>query len=334
MITSYMRTFSSFWRRLLRCVLPTVAAIACLFVADANAQAYPSRPIRVMVPFSPGGGTDILARIMSVKMSEALGQNYLIDNRPGASGQIGTEIVARAAPDGYTILHVDTSLVSNPSIYKNMRYDAVKDFTPISLHASGPVVLIVHPSAPAKTLQELIALAKARPGELNIAGGDHGAATALGMELFKSITHLELVHIPFKGSGAVTPAVLSGQVMMGFAGPSSAKPLVAAGRLRALAITGGKRSVALPEVPTFEESGVKGVDAWTYWGALAPTGTPRNIINTLNAAMTKVLAMPDIRQRLADLTYDPIGGSPEDFAANVKSELAKWARVTQGKHYD
>jgi len=179
MITSYMRTFSSFWRRLLRCVLPTVAAIACLFVADANAQAYPSRPIRVMVPFSPGGGTDILARIMSVKMSEALGQNYLIDNRPGASGQIGTEIVARAAPDGYTILHVDTSLVSNPSIYKNMRYDAVKDFTPISLHASGPVVLIVYPSAPAKTLQELIALAKARPGELNIAGGDHGAATAL-----------------------------------------------------------------------------------------------------------------------------------------------------------
>jgi tripartite-type tricarboxylate transporter receptor subunit TctC len=321
--------------RRLRLFAPLAAAAFTLLPwADAAAQPYPARPIRVMVPFSPGGGTDILARIMSVKMTELLGQNYVIDNRPGASGQIGTEIVARAAPDGYTILHVDTSLVSNPSIYKNMRYDAVKDFAPISLHASGPVVLIVHPSAPAKTLQELIALAKARPGELNIAGGDHGAATALGMELFKSIANLELVHIPFKGSGAVTPAVLSGQVMMGFAGPSSAKPLVAAGRLRALAITGEKRSIALPDVPTFDESGVKGVDAWTYWGALAPAGTPRPIINTLNAAMTKVLAMPEIRQRLADLTYDPIGGSPEDFAANIKSELAKWARVTKGKHYD
>jgi tripartite-type tricarboxylate transporter receptor subunit TctC len=321
--------------RRLRLFAPLAAAAFTLLPwADAAAQPYPARPIRVMVPFSPGGGTDILARIMSVKMTELLGQNYVIDNRPGASGQIGTEIVARAAPDGYTILHVDTSLVSNPSIYKNMRYDAVKDFAPISLHASGPVVLIVHPSAPAKTLQELIALAKARPGELNIAGGDHGAATALGMELFKSIANLELVHIPFKGSGAVTPAVLSGQVMMGFAGPSSAKPLVAAGRLRALAITGEKRSIALPDVPTFDESGVKGVDAWTYWGALAPAGTPRPIIKTLNAAMTKVLAMPEIRQRLADLTYDPIGGSPEDFAANIKSELAKWARVTKGKHYD
>jgi tripartite-type tricarboxylate transporter receptor subunit TctC len=320
------------WIRDCAC-LSAALTVMTAFTAAA-AEVYPARPIRVMVPFSPGGGTDILARIMSVKMTELLGQNYVIDNRPGASGQIGTEIVARAAPDGYTILHVDTSLVSNPSIYKNMRYDAVRDFAPISLHASGPVVLIVHPSAPAKTLQELIALAKARPGELNVAGGDHGAATALGMELFKSLTHLELVHIPFKGSGAVTPAVLSGQVTMGFAGPSSAKPLVAAGRLRALAITGEKRSMALPEVPTFDESGVKGVDAWTYWGALAPAGTPRPIINILNTAMTKVLAMPDIRLRLNDLTYDPIGGSPEDFAANIKSELAKWARVTRGKHYD
>jgi len=310
-------------------VLLAVQAVPAVF-----AETYPSRPIRVMVPFSPGGGTDILARIMSAKMSELLGQNYVVDNRPGASGQIGTEIVARAPPDGYTILHVDTSLVSNPSIYTNMRYDAVKDFAPISLHASGPVALIVHPSAPVKTLQELIALARARPGEFNIAGGDHGAATALGMELFKSMTKLELVHIPFKGSGAVTPAVLSGQVMMGVAGPSSAKPLVAAGRLRALALTGERRSSAMPDVPTFNEAGVRGVDAWTYWGALAPVGTPRLIVDTLSHAMTKVLAMPDIRQRLADLAYDPIGGSPEDFASNIKNELAKWARVTKGRQYD
>lgn len=295
--------------------------------APLHAQAYPARAVRIVIPFAPGGGTDNLTRIMAPRLTELLGQQILIDNRPGASGQIGTELVARAAPDGYTIVHVDTSFSSNPGLYRKLPYDTVKDFAPISLLATAPVVLIVHPSVPVKSLKELIALARARPGELNFATGGAGSATHLGVELFKSATKIDLVHIPYKGSGPAAAAVLSGQVTMMMASPSATAPHVVAGKLRAIAITGDKRNAAMPQVLTFTESGLRGVDSGTYWNSLAPAATPRDIVVTLSSAMNKVLQMPDVRQRLTGLGFDTIGSTPEDAGASIRSEIAKWAKV-------
>ena len=295
--------------------------------STGSGQAYPARAVRIVIPFAPGGGTDNLTRIMAPKLTELLGQQILIDNRPGAGSQIGTELVARAAPDGYTIVHVDTSFTSNPSLFRKLPYDALKDFAPISVLASAPVVLMVHPSVPVKSVKELITLAKARPGELNFATGGTGSATHLGVELFKSVAGLDLVHVPYKGSGPAAVAVLAGQVVMTFASPSATASHVAAGKLRALAITGDKRNAAMPQVPTFVESGLRAVDAGTYWVSLAPAATSKDILATLNNAMVRVLLLPDIRQRLMGLAFDPIGSSPEDCAANIRSEIAKWARV-------
>ncbi len=312
--------------RLMR--MPCAAALLALAASGvAGAQGYPARAIRVIIPFAPGGGTDNLTRIMAPRLTELLGQPIVVDNRPGASGQIGTELAARAAPDGYSIVHVDTSFTSNPSLYPKLPYDPIRDFTPISLLASAPVVLIVHPSVPVKTLKELIAFAKARPGELNFATGGAGSATHLGVELFKAAAKIDLVHIPYKGSGPAAGAVLAGQVVMMIASPSATKPLVVAGRLRALAITGAKRNAALPEVPTFVESGLPGVDSGSYWVSLAPAAAPKDVIGTLNGAMVKVLQMPDIRQRLIDLGFDPIGSTPDECADNIRAEIAKWAKV-------
>ena len=305
------------------------AVLLCANAGGTGAQGYPARAVRIIVPFAAGGGTDILTRIMAPRLSELLGQQIVVDNRPGASGQIGTELAARAAPDGYTVLHVDTSFNSNPSLYPKLPYDSIRDFAPIALLASAPVVLIVHPSVPVQTLKELLALARARPGELNFATGGAGSATHLGVELFKAMAKVDLVHIPYKGSGPAAVAVLSGQVAMMFAGPSSVKQHVVAGRLRGIAITGGKRNGALAHVPTFIESGVEGVDSGTYWGSLAPAATPRDVIDILSTAMAKVLRMPDIRERLTDLAFDAIGSTPEEYAASIRSEIAKWARVVK-----
>jgi tripartite-type tricarboxylate transporter receptor subunit TctC len=292
-----------------------------------HAQPFPTRPVRIVIPFAPGGGTDNLTRIMAPKLTELLGQQILIDNRPGASSQIGTEHVARAAPDGYTLVHVDTSFTSNPSLYRKLPYDTVKDFAPISVLASAPVVLMIHPSVPVKSLKELIALAKARPGELNFATGGTGSATHLGVEMFKSAAELNLVHIPYKGSGPAAAAVVAGHVVMTVASPSATAPFVAAGKLRALAVTGDKRIAAMPQVPTFTESGLRGVDSGTYWVALAPAGTSKDIIAMLNNAMVRVLQMAEVRQRLTGLGFDTIGSTPEEAAMHIRDALAKWARV-------
>jgi tripartite-type tricarboxylate transporter receptor subunit TctC len=294
-----------------------------------NAEGYPARAVRVIIPFAPGGGTDNLTRIMAPRLTELLGQSIVIDNRPGASGQIGTELAARAAPDGYNIVHVDTSFTSNPSLYPKLPYDPIRDFAPISLLASAPVVLIVHPSVPVRTLKELISLAKARPGELNFATGGAGSATHLGVELFRAAARIDLVHIPYKGSGPAAAAVLAGQVVMTVASPSATRQHVAAGKLRAIAITGEKRNAAMPDVPTFVEAGLPGVDSGTYWVSLAPAGTPKVIIGALNGAMAKVLQMPDIRRRLIELGFDPIGSTPDECAGNIRGEIAKWARVVK-----
>jgi len=306
-----------------------LAAIVLSAASAAVAQGYPVKPVRVMVPFAPGGGTDILTRIYAPRLSEQFGQQVVVENRPGASSTIGTEQVVRSAPDGYTVLMVDTSFTVNPSLYRKLPYDSGRDLAPVILAASAPVILISHPSLPVKSVKELVALAKARKGQLNYASGGNGASTHLGGELLKMEAGIDLVHVPYKGTGPAIADVVAGQVTVMFAGISSAKQFVQANRLRALAVTGGKRNVAMPEVPTFVESGLPGVDAGTNWGVLVPAGTPREIVVRLNAELERALQTPGIRSRLADLGFDVVGGPPERFAENVKSETAKWARVVQ-----
>jgi len=295
--------------------------------STAFAQTYPSKPIRIVVPFAPGGGTDILTRIMLPRLNDTLKQQLIVDNRPGAGSQIGTEIVAKAAPDGYTVLMVDTAFMTNPSLYSKLPYDSQKDFAPVSLAASAPVILIVHSSVPVGTLKELVSIARAKPGALNFASGGPGSSTHLGVELLKYVAKIDLVHIPYKGTGPAVADVLGGQVTMMFAGISSVKQHVESGRLRAIAVTGEKRSPAMPAVPTFAEAGMKQVDASSYWGALAPARTSPEIVTRLSQTMAQVLKMPDVRDKLVELGFDPIGGSPAEYAAMIAKETDKWAKV-------
>ena len=305
------------------------AAVVALLIgaSTAFAQSYPSKPIRVVVPFAPGGGTDILTRIMVPKMNELLKQQLVVDNRPGAGSQIGAELVAKAPPDGYTILMVDSAFMTNPSLYAKLPYDSQKDFAPVSLSATAPVILIVHPSVPVRTVKELVAFARAHPAALNFASGGPGSSTHLGVELLKYVAKIDLVHIPYKGTGPAVADVLGGQVTMMFAGISSVKQHVEAGRLRAIAVTGEKRSPAMPNVPTFREAGMPQVDASSYWGALAPARTAPDIVNRLSTTMAQVLKMPDTHDKLVELGFVPIGGSPSEFAELLAKETAKWARV-------
>ncbi len=312
----------------LRRAAPFVA-LAALFCAAAAAQPFPARPVRIVVALAPGGGTDNLTRIIAPRLGELLGQQFVVENRAGAGGQIGSDAVAKSLPDGYTLLNVDTSFASNPSLFSKLPYDSLKDFATVSLLASAPVALIVHPSVPAKSLRELLALAKARPKLFNFAMGGYGSATHLAVEQFRAATKIDIVVIPYKGGGLATSDVLAGQVVMMFGGPSSLAQHVASGRLRALAVTGGKQIPALPAVQTFAEAGLPAVDAGSYWGSLAPAATPRDVVNTLSAAMVKALQMPDVQQRLISLGYEPLGSTPGEFVANLRSEMAKWAKAAK-----
>lgn len=306
----------------------TLSIVALAFGAgSAVAQTYPTKPIRIVVPFAPGGGTDILTRIMVPKLTEVLKQQIVVDNRPGAGSQIGSDLVAKSPPDGYTVLMVDTAFMTNPSLYSKLPYHSEKDFAPVSLSATAPVILIVHPSVPVRTVKELVALARAQPGALNFASGGPGSSTHLGVELLKYVAKINLVHIPYKGTGPAVADVLGGQVTMMFAGISSVKQHVEIGRLRAIAVTGEKRSPAMPQVPTFGEAGFKAVDASSYWGALVPARTPQDIITRLSSAMAQVLKMPDVDSKLVELGFVTIGGTPAQFAARISSEMDKWAKV-------
>jgi tripartite-type tricarboxylate transporter receptor subunit TctC len=304
------------------------AALATLFyTCGGYAQTYPAKQIRVVVPFAPGGGTDILTRIMVPKLNELLKQQLIVDNRPGAGSRIGTELVAKAPADGYTVLMVDTAFMTNPSLYAKLPYDSARDFAPVSLSATAPVIMIVHPSVPARTVKELVALARAQPRALNVASGGPGSSTHLGVELLKYVAKIDLQHIPYKGTGPAVADVLGGQVTMMFAGISSVRQHVENGRLRAIAVTGERRSPAMPQVPTFGEAGMKAVDASSYWGALARTGTPQEAIDRLSTTMAQVLKMPDVREKLVELGFDPIGGGPAEFATLIARETDKWAKV-------
>jgi tripartite-type tricarboxylate transporter receptor subunit TctC len=296
----------------------------------ARAQAgYPARPIRLVVPSSPGGGTDITARVIAPKLSELLGQQVVIENRSGAGTMIGGEVVARAAPDGYTLLMGVSTLAINPAMYKKVPYDALRDFAAISQVVSLPNILVSHPSLPVKNVKELIALSKSRPRQLNYASAGMGTSPHLSMELFLVMTGLQMVHIPYKGSGQGVVDVLAGHVSLMTPSILTALPYTKTGRLRALGVTGAKRAVGAPDVPTIAEAGVPGYEATQWFGVLAPARTPADIITRLHKEVVAALKTAEVRDKLVADGADPIGSTPGEFHAYIKAETEKWAKVVK-----
>ena len=308
-------------------------ALAVLLAAVATgafAQAYPTKPIRIVVPFPAGGATDTLARAAAQKLTEAWGQPVVVDNRPGAGGNIGSELVAKAAPDGYTLEMgtVGTHAI-NASLYAKMPYDHVKDFAPVILVASVPNVLVVNPAVPANSVQELIAYAKANPGKLNFASSGSGTSIHLSGELFKVMAGVQMTHIPYKGSAPALQDLIGGQVQLMFDNLPPSLPQIKGGKLRALAVTSTVRAPALPDVPTVAEAGLPGFEASSWFGILAPAGTPPDIIAKLNAEIAKWLASPEAKERMLALGANAAGGSPEDFAKHIAAETVKWQKVVK-----
>lgn len=298
-------------------------------LAAESPQNYPARPIRIVVPQSPGGTTDLTARLIAPQLADRLGQSVVVDNRPGAGSLVGTELVAKATPDGYTLLIIASSFSINPSMYSKLPFDPVRDFAPVTLLSWYPNVLVVHPSVPANSVRELIALAKAKPGTLNYASGGTGTGTHLSAELFKTTAGISAVHVAYKGGGPANNAVVAGEVQYMFATIASVLPIVKAGRLRALAVTSARRSPAAPDLPSMAEAGLAGYDERTWNGLLAPARTPPAIVNKLSAEVAALLKSPETRERLAAQGAEPGGNRPAEFAAIIKSEIAKWARVVR-----
>ena len=306
------------------------AALACALGAahEARAQAYPAKSIRLVVPFPAGGTTDVVARMISQKLNEAFGQPVLVDNRPGAGGNIGAEIVATAPPDGYTLLVCSPAEIAiNLSLYKKMPYDPIKSFTPVTLATSAPLVLVVHPSLPVHTVKELIALARSKPGQLVYASAGTGGPQHLSGELMKSMANIDMVHVPYKGGAPAITDLLGGHVQLFFAGIPPALPHVRAGKLRAIAVTSAKRTQILPSAPTISESGLAGFAIDNWQGVLAPGNTPREIVTRLNTEIVKALLLPEVRQRLFDQGTEPVATSPQQFDAYIKSEIEKYAQI-------
>ena len=299
-----------------------------LAAATLQAQNFPVKPVRVLTPFTAGSAIDTLARVLGQKMGDGWGQQVVIDNRIGANGIIGTEAAAKAPPDGYTIhLGNISTLAVNPHLYLKLPYDALRDFVPITLAATIPVVLVVHPSLPVKSVKELIALAKARPGQLNYASGGTGSAQHLPMEMLRVESGINIVHVPYKGLGPAFSDVLGGQVPMMFTGVSNVVPHMKTGRLRVLAIGSPKRSLTLPDVPTVAEAGVAGFDFDSWTGYLAPAGTPKEIIVKLHADITRTLGLPEVKDKLTTLGFDLAGGTPDAFATLIKNDIARFGKL-------
>ena len=299
-----------------------------LAAATLQAQNFPVKPVRVITPFTAGSAIDTLARVLGQKMGDGWGQQVVIDNRIGANGIIGTEAAAKAPPDGYTIhLGNISTLAVNPHLYLKLPYDALRDFVPITLAATIPVVLVVHPSLPVKSVKELIALAKARPGQLNYASGGTGSAQHLPMEMLRVESGINIVHVPYKGLGPAFSDVLGGQVPMMFTGVSNVVPHMKTGRLRVLAIGSPKRSLTLPDVPTVAEAGVAGFDFDSWTGYLTPAGTPKEIIVKLHADITRTLGLPEVKDKLTTLGFDLAGGTPDAFATLIKNDIARFGKL-------
>jgi tripartite-type tricarboxylate transporter receptor subunit TctC len=315
---------------MLRRLICAGAALLALICAPAMALAadYPERPVTVVVGFPPGGPSDVLARIVAKKLGELLGQPFVVDNRPGAGGNVAGEIAAHAEPDGYTLLMGNNSiLATNASLYANIGFDPVRDFTPISLIGTQANILVVNPNVPANTMAELIDLAKANPGKLNFASSGYGAAAHLAGELFKTEAHIDIVHVPYKGAAPALEDLISGQDQMMFATAASVVGMIKNGQVRALAVTTLKRTAILPDIPTVDELGIKGFEATTWHGLVAPEGTPKDIIATLYRATIAALNDPEVRQSLGTLGVDIVGDTPDEFSAYIQAEIPKWAEV-------
>ncbi len=301
-------------------------------MASAQTDTYPVKPVRVIVPFAPGGSVDLIARLMSPKLAESLGQQFVIDNRTGASGNIGAELVARSAPDGYTLMLHTVPLVANPYLYGRVPFDPLNDFVAISLLSSSPSVLAVHPSIPARSVRELVQIAKARPGALNYGTAGVGTNPHIAGELFNFLGRTNIVPVHFKGGGPALVAAIAGEVGVSISGIAETTPYVAGGRLRALGLTGTHRAATLPDVPTIAEAGLPGYEFTTWHGLLAPKGTPRAIVVLLNERIKITMHAPDQMQRFEKNGLDVIAGSPEEFAAHLKAESEKWGRLIRERH--
>jgi tripartite-type tricarboxylate transporter receptor subunit TctC len=305
-------------------------ALAVLAAGAEGADAYPSKPIRFVVAFPPGGGTDLVARTVAPRLAERLAQQVVVDNRPGAGGNLGTEIVAKSAPDGYTMQMGSVGpLAINASLFARMPFDPLKDLAPVTLAASTPNVLVVHPSLPVTTVRELIALARARPGAINFASSGQGTPAQLAGELFNSMAGVKMVHVPYKGAAPALADLLGGQVQVMFSTMPPALPHVTAGRLRALAVASLRRSPAAPELPTLDETALPGFEATTWHGVMVPAGTPSAIVAKLHDDIVAVLRTPEIAERLSSQGAEAIGNTPEEFASYIRSETAKWAKVVR-----
>jgi tripartite-type tricarboxylate transporter receptor subunit TctC len=293
----------------------------------ALAQTYPTRPVRLIVPFAPAGPTDVFARLLAQKLSTNLGQQFYIENQVGGGGNIGMGNAARAAPDGYTVVFVSTSYIVNPSLHPKIPYDPYKDFAPVTLAAISPNLLSVHPSVPAKDVRELIAFLKANPGRYSFASAGVGTTPHLSGELFKLSQKLDLVHVPFNGSGPAIASTLAGHTPIAFTVITPAVPQVRDGKLRGLAVTTAKRSPALPDVPTLAEAGLADQEADTMQGILMPAGTPKPVIDLLHREIVKVMGLPEIKERMAELGFEAVANTPDEFGARIKAEIPKWAKV-------
>ncbi|TMG77101.1 MAG: tripartite tricarboxylate transporter substrate binding protein [Betaproteobacteria bacterium] len=304
--------------------------VALAFSGGAGAQGWPGKPVRFIVGFTPGGPSDILARALGQKLADLRDQQVVIENRPGAGGNIAAELVAKSAPDGATwLLGNNSILATNQSLYRSLGYDPVKDFAPVALVAVQPNILVVNPDVPASSVKELIALAKARPGELNYASSGSGAAAHLAGELFKAMTGVDMVHVPYKGAQPALTDVIAGQAQLMFATSASVIPYIKAGRLRALAVTTARRSAAVPELPTLSEAGVPGFEAITWHGVVVPGATPAPLVERLNRDIVEVLRLPDLRERLESLGAEVAAGTPRDFADYIAREIPKWTKVVK-----
>jgi tripartite-type tricarboxylate transporter receptor subunit TctC len=306
----------------------TIVALALTLAAGAAAaQTYPTKAVRLVVPFLAGGSTDIVGRTVAQKLSEMWGQQAFVDNRPGGGTTIGTEMVAKAAPDGYTLLVTPAPFTINPSLLTKLPYDALTDFAPITLINTTPLVMVVNPGVPAKNVKELIALAKAKPGKLNFGSSGTGGSNHLAGELFDAMAGVKMVHIPYKGNAGALTDIVGGHLDVVYNGITSAVALIRGNKLRALAVTSLQRSAALPDVPTLDESGLKGFEAVAWNGLTAPAKTPREIIMKINADVIKIVNSPELKERLKADGSDPVGNSPEQYAAFLRNEIAKWAKV-------
>ena len=314
----------------MRIQIPMLTCLAALLALPAAAQNYPTKPIRILIAQAPGSATDNISRVLSGKLGERLGQPFVIEARPGAGGTVGTDIAARSPADGYTLFMANNSTHgANPAVYRKLPYDAVKDFAPIILIASTPYVLTVHPSLPVKNVRELIAMAKKLPGELNYGSAGNGSTHHLSGELLKTMAGIDMVHVPYKGTTPALTGLLSGEVSAMFFTVVGIQPHAKSGKARALAVTTPKRSSLMPELPTMAEAGVPGFEVTSWFGLLAPAGTPAAIVSRLNAETLKVLALPEVTGALKKLGFDVAGGTPEQFSGHIKSEVEKFTRLAK-----